>query len=160
MSVANLSGDRVADRLGVLEEAYAPFPVNQTTLAVSPAAYERVRERCSKGLADVYVKVYDEADNVLLTERDDDWAVPHVEPSVEEHLETGTRRRLVEQTGVETALTDVERATILGIRQEGDPDRNPVYRLIAVFTAEYIRGRPVDGVAWQADLPETARPSH
>lgn len=160
MSTADLSGDRVADRLGVLEEAYASFPVNQTTLSVSTETYERARERCSNGLADVYVQVYDEAENVLLVESGGGWVVPHAEPRVEERLETGTRRILAERTGVECRLTDVERATILGVRHESDTARDPVYRLVAVFAAEHVAGAPADGAAWHADLPDSALPSH
>lgn len=160
MSAADLSGDRVADRLGVLEKAYASFPVNQTTLSVSTEAYERARERCAQGLADVYVQVYNDAGQVLLVERDDGWVVPHVEPQVGERLETGTRRILADRTGVECRITDLERATILGVRHADDPERDPVYRLVAVFAAEYAAGTPADGAAWHANLPEAALPSH
>jgi ADP-ribose pyrophosphatase YjhB (NUDIX family) len=160
MSAANLSGDRVADRLGVLEKAYGSFPVNQTTLSVSADAYEQARERCSEGFADVYVQVYDETDNVLLVERGNGWTVPRVEPRVDDRLETGTRRNLVERTGVECRLTDLKRATILGVRDECDPDRDPVYRLVAVFAAEHTGGSPGDGAAWHAGLPESTLPGH
>lgn len=160
MSAADLSEDRVADRLGVLEEAYASFPVNQTTLSVSTEAYERARERCSEGLADVYVQVYNEAEEVLLVEQNTEWVVPHVQPRVEDRLETGTRRILAERTGVECRLTDLERATILGVRHEDDHDREPIYRLVAVFAGEYVAGTPSDDAAWHATLPESALPNH
>ena len=84
MRVADLSKDRVAERLGALEEAYSSFPVNQTTLSVSGDAYERARERCTTGLADVYVQVYDDAGEVLLVESDDGLTVPHAEPGTDE----------------------------------------------------------------------------
>lgn len=160
MSAADLSRDRVADRLGMLEEAYSSFPVNQTTLSVSRNTYDQARERCSEGLADVYVQVYDEADNVLLVERPNGWVVPHVEPGVEDRLETGTQRLLAERTGVECRLTDLRRATILGVRNEDDPDRDPVYRLLTVFAAEHTGGTPRNDVAWHTELPESALPSH
>jgi len=158
MRAVELSGERVADRLGALEEAYAPFPVNQTTLSVSEAAYERARERCAAGFADVYVQVYNGADEVLLVEHDGEWVVPHAEPARSERLEGGTRRALAEQTGVECRLTALERVTILGVRHEDDPQREPVYRLVAVFAAERTGGAPQEGVAWHADLPESALP--
>lgn len=160
MSAVDLSGDRVADRLGALEEAYASFPVNQTTLSVSGDAYERVRERCADGLADVYVQVYNDDGEVLLVERDGGWVVPHAEPRRAERLERGTRRALAERTGVECRLTDLERATILGVRHEDDPEREPVYRLVAVFAAVRTAGTPAADAAWWADVPESALPAH
>jgi len=160
MPAANLPGDRVADRLGVLEQAYGSFPVNQTTLSVSADAYDRARERYSEGLADVYVQVYDETDDVLLVERTNGWAVPRVEPGVDDRLETGTRRNLAARTGVECRLVDLKRATILGVRDGGDPDRDPVYRLVTVFAAEHTGGSPRDGAAWHTDLPDSTLPGH
>lgn len=160
MSAADLSEDRVADRLGVLEEGYASFPVNQTTLSVPTEAYERAQRRCAEGLADVYVQVYNDREEVLLVERENGWAVPHAEPRVEDRLEAGTRRILAQRTGVECRLTDVQRATIVGVRHETEPKRDPVYRLVAVFVAEHTGGTPVDRASWHSDLPESALPNH
>lgn len=159
MPAADLSGDGVTERLGALEEAYS-FPVNQTTLSVSEEAYERARERCVDGFADVYVQVFNDADDVLLVERQGKWVVPHAKPDRGEQLEVGTRRAIAEQTGVECRLTDLERATILGVRHESDPDREPVYRLVTVFGGERVGGEPVDGASWHADLPDAALPKH
>lgn len=160
MPVTDLSEDRVTDRLGTLEEAYASFPVNQTTLSVSADAYERARERCATGLADVYVKLFDDAGDVLLVERDDGWRVPHAEPQLGERLEAGTRRTVAERTGVECELRDLERVTILGVGNEDDPDCDPVYRLVTVFAADRTGGCPCEGVAWHSELPESALPNH
>jgi len=160
MRVADLSEDRVAERLGALEEAYSSFPVNQTTLSVSGSAYERARERCTTGLADVYVQVYDDAGEVLLVESDDGLTVPHVEPGTDERLEAGTRRAIAERTGVECRLTDLQRATILGVRHDGNPEREPLYRLTTFFAAEHTAGSPGPGVAWYDDPPESVLPDH
>lgn len=159
MSVADLSGDRVAERLGALEEAYS-FPVNQTTLSVSRTAYERARERCAEGLADVYVQVSNDAGDVLLVERSGEWVVPHAKPDRGERLEVATQRAVAEWTGVDCRLTELERATILGVRNESDPDCEAVYRLVIVFGGEHVGGVPGEGAAWHADLPESAFPSH
>lgn len=160
MSAADLSGDRIADRLGALEDGWASFPVNQTTLSVSPDAYERARRRCESGLADVYVQIYDEEDDVLLVEGDDGWVVPHAQPDPDVSLERGTCRALAEQTGVQCELTALERATILGVRNDADSDVEPVYRLVAVFGADRVGGSPAPGAAWHSDVSGAEPPTY
>jgi ADP-ribose pyrophosphatase YjhB (NUDIX family) len=160
MAVADLSRDVVEERLGALEEAYASFTVNQTTLGVSQGTYDRVRDRCTEGLADVYVKVSDDAGDVLLVEREGGWEVPSVRPPASDSLEIGVTRRLAAETGVECRITDLERVTILGVCHEDDPERGTVYRLLAVFDAEHTAGTPVSGVDWHSQLPESALPTH
>lgn len=160
MAVVDLTQDRVEARLAALEEAYPSFAVSQTTLSVSPAAYERAREQCAEGLVDVYVKVYNDVDDVLLVEGDGEWVVPHAKPRSGERLEAATRRALAEQTGVECRITDLERVTILGVRSDENPGRETVYRLVTVFAAERTAGGPTSRSAWHSDLPESALPNH
>lgn len=174
MSVAEGSRDRVEERLVALEEDYDGFPVNQTTLAVSREAYERASERCERGIVDAYVQLYNERDDVLLVEDDGEWVVPHGRPRTNERVVAGTERAIRDRTGVDCSLTDLSRVTILGVRDESDPERPPIYRLIAVFTAETdTEAVAVDGgeageageavpedVRWQSTLPESAVPSH
>ena len=158
MAVPDLSRDRVEERLGALEEGYASFTVNQTTLSVSPEAYERTRARSDAGLTDVYVQIYGEDGDVLLVEKDDGWVIPHVKPGLEESLELGTRRAVAADTGVECRITDLERVTILGVRDETDPERDPVYRLVTIFVGERVSGSPGEAVAWHSSLPDAALP--
>lgn len=158
MPVAELSRDRVEERLEALEEDYASFSVNQTTLSVSPQAYERARERCFDGLADVYVTVYDDADDVLLVERDGEWVVPQARPRTSETLERGTRRAVADETGVECRVTDLDRVTILGVRDDEDQAREPVYRLVPVFAAERTGGSPDGDASWHSELPDASLP--
>ncbi|WP_436928085.1 hypothetical protein [Halosimplex amylolyticum] len=188
MSVAEGSRDRVEERLVALEEDYSGFPVNQTTLAVPREAYERTGERCRRGIVDAYVQLYNERDDVLLVENDGEWVVPHGEPRASERVVAGTERAIRDRTGVDCDLTDLARVTILGIRDESDSERPPVYRLIAVFTAEtdgegpavtdgaaavdeeaaadggddsaVEREAPPDGVRWHPTLPDSAVPTH
>jgi len=160
MATVGSSGDVIADQMGALEEAYAGFPVNQVTLSVSREAYERARERCSEGFVDVYVEVYNESGQALLVERDGEPVVPHARPCRDERLETGVRRRIRERTGVECRVTDVQRATILGVRDETTPDPDPVYRLVAVFVAERTGGSPSGDAVWRSGIPESALPNH
>lgn len=160
MPVADLSRDVVEERLGALEEAYASFPINQTTLSVPSNAYRRARDRCRVGVVDVYLQVYDDAGDVLLVEGDRDWVVPSVQPPTSAPLEFGVSSALAEQTGVECRITDLERVTILGVSHEGDPDRETIYRLVAVFAAEHTAGSPGPNAAWRAELPESALPDY
>ena len=152
MAVADLSHDRVISRLAALEETYDSFGVSQTTLSVAPVAYERARERCGEGLAD------NDVDDVLLVEGDGDWVVPHAKPPTDESLEAATRRSVAEQTGVECRITDLERVTILGVRDDEDQDRDTVYRIVAVFAAEQTGGSTTSAAAWHSDLPDSAFP--
>lgn len=160
MSAAELSRDRVEERLGALDAAYASFSVSQTTLSVSPAAYERVRERCRDGQTEAYVRVHDEDGDVLLVEADGEWTVPHATPGTDEGIERGTCAALAEATGVECRITDLERVTILGVCDEEAPERDAVYRLVPVFDAERTGGAPTEGVAWHATVPDGARPAY
>ena len=170
MSVAEVTRERVEERLGALEEDYSGFPVNQTTIAVSRAAYERASERCEDGIVDAYVQLYNERDDVLLVEDDDEWVVPHGEPRTDERIVAGTERAVREQTGVECTLDDLSRVTILGVRDEDDPDRPPMYRMITVFSAEtdceaVASADPsevatTDGSRWHPTLPDSAVPTH
>jgi len=158
MAVADLSRDVVEERLGALEEAYASFTINQTTLEVPSESYDRARDRCTEGLADVYVKVSNDDGDVLLVERDRGWVVPSVQPPARDPLEIGVSHALAEETGVECRITDLERVTILGICHEGDPDHPTVYRLVSVFAAERTAGTPASDAAWHSELPEFAVP--
>jgi len=170
MSVAEVSRDRVEERLVALEDEYSGFPINQTTLTVPSDAYERAGERCERGIIDAYVQLYNDSEDVLLVERDGEWVVPHGELATTERVVPGTEAAIREATGVGCSLTDLTRATILGVRDEDDPDRPPVYRLIAVFVAE-TEGSDATGrvstadatpedVRWHPTLPESAVPSH
>ncbi len=185
MSVAEVSRDRVEERLVALEDEYGGFPINQTTLAVPSDAYERAGERCERGIVDAYVQLYNDSDDVLLVERDGEWVVPHGEPATSERVVPGTEAAVREATGVGCSLTDLTRVTILGVRDEDHPDRPPVYRLVAVFVAEADesgstdrvsavdaaegRGelradagddRTPEGVRWHPTLPDSAVPMH
>lgn len=160
MSVAEVSRERVEERLAALEESYSSFPVNQTTLTVTGAVYERARERCRGRLVDVYVQVFDDDENVLLVEGDGSWVVPHCEPESDERLEAGARRALGEETEVDCRITGLRRATILGVLDEEAPERAPVYRLVAVFVGEHVDGLPGEGAAWHSQLPDSALPTY
>jgi ADP-ribose pyrophosphatase YjhB (NUDIX family) len=170
--------ERVEERLVALEDAFSDFPVNQTTLAVAREVYERAAGRSEGGVVDAYVRVYDPRGDVLVVDGADGWGLPRCEPGPGERVVAGTERALRERTGVDCAVTGLARVTILGVRDGDDPERPPVYRLVAVFTAETDHeppavpapGEPVpdgalaggdhDGARWQVSLPDAALPPH
>lgn len=158
MSVSELSRDRVEGRLASLEETYSSFPVNQTTLSVSTDTYERAHERCEAGLVDVYVAVYNDTEDVLLLGGEGAWELPHAESTTEERLEERARTEVRDATGVRCSITGVRRVTIIGILDETDETRDPVYQLVAVLSGEQVGGSPREAVEWRSALPESARP--
>ena len=160
MPVAERSRERVQSRIATFEETYDSFPINQTTLSVSAAAYRRARERCHEGTVDAYVRIHGDSDDVLLVDGDDGAVVPNVVLGPEERLEAGARRAVSEATGVECSVTSLDRVTILGIRNDDDPDHDPVYRLVVVLTGSYVDGTPTADAAWHPTLPETAVPRY
>ncbi len=160
MAAVGLSRDVVREHLRALEVTYASFTVNQTTLAVSAKTYRRARDRFTEGLADVYVRVSNDEDGVLLVDGERGRVVPSVSPPMDAPLEPGVCHRLADDTGVECEVTDLERVTILGACHEDDPECETVYRLVAVFDARRIGGTPGDGATWCATLPDSALPHY
>lgn len=171
MSVGEVSRERVEQRLVALDDVFDSFPVNQTTLTVSPDAYQHVRERCRDGLVDAYVQVYDDGE-VLLgdgtngeTGGDEDGSggdpiVPNVEPDPGESIVAGVRREVDAQTGVECTLTSLERVTILGVCRDDADDPDTVYRLVVVFAADAVNGSTAGGYEWAEGVPDSALPRH
>jgi len=160
MSVGEVSRERVEQRLVSLNEAFESFPVNQTTLTVAPETYRQVREESERGLVDAYVQVSDDAGQVLLREADGDRVVPSVRPGPNDALVDGVRRAVGERTGVECALTGLERVTILGVCREDADDPDPIYRLVAVFSGDAVGGSAGTGFEWADATPESALPAH
>jgi len=160
MSVGEVSRERVEQRLVSLDETFDSFPVNQTTLTVSPETYRQVRERTEQGLVDAYVQLYDDADRVLLDSADGEGVVPSVEPSPGETIVDGVCRAVDDLTGVDCSLTGLERVTILGVCREDADDPDPVYRLVVVFAGDAVGGTPGSGFEWVDTVPESALPAH
>jgi ADP-ribose pyrophosphatase YjhB (NUDIX family) len=160
VSIAESSRDRVEGHLTALEESYASFPVNQTTLGVATDVYERTREQCRKGIVDLYVTVHNDTEDVLVVDREDAWEVPNASPAASERLEAEARRAVEAETGVECSITDLERVTILGLVDENDADRETLYRLVAVFDGHAVAGSPGSDGEWRAQLPDGALPSY
>ncbi|MFB6183276.1 MAG: NUDIX hydrolase [Haloarculaceae archaeon] len=159
MDISSRSRERVASRIERLEETYESFPVNQTTLAVPARGYERALERSKKGLADVYIEVYNDDGEVLLVHSEGSREIPRGQTKSNESLEAGARREVRESAGVECTIEDIHQATIFGVVDEDDADRDPVYRLVVVFVGRF-EGAVTKGasVEWHHEMPEHVRP--
>jgi hypothetical protein len=133
MGVVEQSHETVESYLSALDESYGSFPVNQSTVSVPSAEYERERERASAGYVDLYTKVTNEDADVLHVEDDDELVVPSTRTN-EHSLEDVATACVEKQTGLSCAIEMVEQATILGV-QNSDSDCETVYRLAVVFEA-------------------------
>ncbi|MFB6082922.1 MAG: hypothetical protein ABEJ94_01590 [Halorientalis sp.] len=57
--------------------------------------------------------------------------------------------------GVECRIDGVQAVTIAGVRNEGDSEADPAYRLIALFDGTHVGGTLPAGCQWRADPPES-----
>ena len=143
---------RVGEGIERLEERFGTFPVNQTTLSVSESDYEAARERAATGKIDVYVRVHNEAGDVLHLRNDGEYAVPQCVNHPDEPLGITVARTVRGAASVECNVDDVARVTIAGINDEADPEASTVYRLIVLLDAKYECGR-VENAVWESGEP-------
>jgi len=144
------SRDAIGDGLESLQERYGSFPVNQTTLSLSPAAYRDAADRAEEGIADVYVRVHNDDGEVLQVDAEGRPRVPRCVSSDEKPLKERARRAVEQTTGVTCAVDEIVRVTIAGVRNAQDPDAETVYRLLVLFDATYEGGTVRNG-SWQPD---------
>jgi hypothetical protein len=155
MDTAGGSRDVIGNGIELLQERHGPFPVNQTTLSLSPDAYQDARDRADDGVADVYVRVHNDDGEVLHAEGDGRPRVPRCVGTSAKPLVDRARSAVREATGVSCVIDEIVRVTIAGVRNAEDPDAETVYRLLVLFDATYDSGQAQNGV-WQADtdIPE------
>lgn len=144
--------DRVGASIERLEERYGSFPVNQTTLSVCEPDYRTARRRAENGQIDVYVSVTDDDGDVLHLRDGQGCPVPRCVSGPDEPLAVSVARTVRTEAGVECTIAGVARVTIAGVDNDADPDAPTVYRLIALFEAEYERGTPTDAT-WESQPP-------
>jgi len=148
MGVAARSREEVEERLAGLQVEYGSFPVNQTTVTLPHERFERVSERHSESLVDAYVRVHNDADEVLQVRRDGDPGLPGTAAGREESLETGACRAVRQETGVACDIAGIDEVTIAGIRDEDAADPATLYRLVVVFDGEHREGAPAEAAEW------------
>lgn len=150
MGVVEQSRAAVEEQLSALEERYSQFSVNQTTFSVSTARYERERNTLDAGQIDVYTKVRNETGNVL--HRNETPELPATQVTDIDTIETAAQQSVEETVGVECTVTGLEEATILGIHDAGNADRETIYSLAVVFTATHETGTPDETALWQSEV--------
>lgn len=139
----------VESYLSTLGETYSSFAVNQTTLAVCSARYEREVEHAGAGCITVYTKVHNDSSEVLHVDEDESLELPSTTIQGLHRLEPAAREAVEETAGIECSLARLEQATIFGIRDADDPSRGTVYSLAVVFEATYESGPVEDEAVWQ-----------
>ncbi|MFC6732028.1 MULTISPECIES: NUDIX hydrolase [unclassified Haladaptatus] len=164
MAVSDRSREDVAELLSALSGRYGSVAVDQTTTALPPAAYEEARKRFADGkVACAGVWIEDDEGRVLLVNDDDRtnrWAEPGGAIEADESLEAGAARWVEQTTGYRCRIDDVKRVSIVGIGDERNVDRPPVYQLQVLFSGalsgdKLELGERVAGVEWWQDPPAT-----
>ncbi|WP_254537414.1 NUDIX hydrolase [Halomarina litorea] len=145
--------DRVTAHLASLRGAYSEFAVQQTSVSVSSADYDRLRRETECGVVEAGARVRDDSGRALAVRQDGLWCDPLGCVGPEETVEEAAHRVLREATGVECRIVDLLGVRIVAATDRADPDREALYRLSALFTAEYRTGDPREGCAWRTAPP-------
>lgn len=155
MESAGGSRDVIGEGIDSLQQRYGPFPVNQTTISLSPEGYRDAIDRARDGFADVYVRVENDDGEVLHVEGDGRSRVPRCVGGSEKALAERARDAVEDATGVRCAIDEIVRVTIAGVRNAEDTDAGTVYRLLVLVNAAYDGGQIEQGV-WESEqeIPE------
>jgi len=155
MDTVGGSREVIGDGIELLQEHHGPFPVNQTTLSLSPEAYHDAVKRATDGVADVYIRVHNDDGEVLHVETDGRRRVPRCVGESAKPLADRACRAVQEATGIDCVIDEIVRVTIAGVRNAEDPEAETVYRLLVLFDAAHDSGQTQNGV-WQTDseIPE------
>lgn len=136
MGGAVVGRESVGQYIDLLESRYGRFAVNQTTVTVPAAGYERARERVDRGFIDAYVRVWNDDGEALHFRCEDAFALSDGDAT----LEASVRAAVRSETGVDATIAGVDSVTIAGIRNEDDADAAAVYRLLVLFDADHRDG--------------------
>lgn len=147
MSVRQPS-EGVSSYLDSLYAKYDGFDVTQTTVTVDPEEFAAVAERGD--VAEVRVQV-EGAEGLLAVPGDDEWAMPGGEVAGDRPLAATAEELVRRQTGVDCAVDDLRKVTLLCLQCEATGDQ--VWELVALFEATARAGTPTAGAAWREQLP-------
>lgn len=150
MGIAERSRVRVEDYLSDLERAYEDVPVNQRTLTVPSDQYERARREHEDRAVDTYVRIANEAGEVLRVTDGGEPGLPGGVDYPDLKLEREIVARVAAETGVECTIDGLVDVTIAGISNADVPDDPVLYRLVVVFDASYSGGEPTEQAEWYA----------
>lgn len=163
MDVTDRSRTAVSRHLSRLEREFGDVEHRRVNREYPSEEYEELIARFEEGRlggAGTWVR-NDEGEVLLVQETGHNaWSEPSGKHEGDERFAETARRETREETGVEVELTGVLRARITTARDEADPDRPAVVRLMVYFTAEPVEGtaRPQPGeteaVDWFEELPD------
>lgn len=147
------SQERVTEALSILNDAYDSFSIHQTSMSVDRDTYDRVVQRSEHGVVEADVKVHHD-DGVLVIETDGNERTPHgpIEAN-DASIEAGARRLVRELAGVSCTIVDLVSANIVAIHDTSEYEREPVYRLSALFEARHSTGEPDESARWHTAMP-------
>jgi hypothetical protein len=149
MSVGERTREHVEQCLSGLQESFGSFSVNQTTVSVSGATYDRVRDRAGDDRIEALAAVRDGDGRRLYVSESDEAHLPGT-VAPERDVVPRLRQVVAEATGVEVTVEGVSRARIAGICDEDDRDRETLYWLVVVFDCRPTAGAPAEGAEWRA----------
>lgn len=148
----------VEEQLGRLTDQYGSAPVHQASWTVDTGRYDRisgadVAERAAAGIR----VTNDEGKILLVADRRNEWACPRGPVEPDESLEDGAIRNVREATGISPVIEGVERITIVGIGDESDRSRPPIYCLVVRFVGSCSADERVEcsesPVRWRLTRP-------
>lgn len=163
MDVTDRSRTAVSRHLSRLEREFGDVEYRRVDRDHPPEEYEELVSRFEDGrLGGAGTWTRNEEGEVLLVREvgHTAWSEPSGKHEADERFAETARRETREETGVQVELTGVFRARITTARDEADPDRPAVVRLMVYFTAEPVAGsaKPQPGeteaVDWFDELPE------
>lgn len=159
MRVVEHSSGAVESSLSSLDEVYEDFSVNQTTIPVPETQYEHERERAATGRIDLYAKVCNDDGEVLHLTREETEQLPSTTVDDEESFERAICHAVSETVGIDCRVTGVEEATILGVADAENNDRETIWRLAVLFEAAHQAGTVDEQADWRGPS-ETVEPTY
>ncbi|MEF8814922.1 MAG: hypothetical protein V5A55_14075 [Halovenus sp.] len=152
MRVVEHSSTGIEQILSELKGVYGTFPINQTTVTVSPERYDRVRRADGQAWIDLYAMVRNGTGDVLHVDGESGCVLPGISVDEGASLEPTLRSTVWEQTGIDCRIAGIAEARIVGIRDRARADSDTVYRLAVVFESESLAGSPTDDACWLDDI--------
>ncbi|UIP00681.1 NUDIX domain-containing protein [Halobaculum sp. CBA1158] len=160
--ISAASREAVADALARLCDEWGEFPVERKRWDLTAVEWDDDRERFAAGTvggAGAWVRRDDGRALVVRHEGETAWSEPGGKQEPDESLATAAVRETREETGITVALDGVVTAHRIA---EHAPDRPPLYRLIAVFSAHPVadptsldpREGEIAEARWIADHPD------